>query len=324
MPLTPLFAALALGQATDFDGLTLGIVAESGPTTSGPSKVWTVNNVLEMDGAKVLTGTTTIAVTNVSALPQRPSSLDIMTLHYNAMYRMPNFFGTNLSKYKAKMGGQPVALTFGSAMVPAGGGGYMAGYLASMAFMVNDKVYEVVHARTSGPYAELVFNQFKDAKVKNGEVQLSMTEMPDPWSEAFQIGGLPFVLDWPTVPNPIVGAKMEGYKSGYSAWGVFEAWTINYEVRQLTSMEGFDPKAYIEKTLATNTLAKSVTVSDLVRVEGQERWTAKVQMEFANGSAHNGRAVVVRSGEWVAGQYLRGLTTVPAELDEKFKLTLAK
>jgi hypothetical protein len=326
MLLAPLLAAAAIAPAaSDFDGLTVSGLAPAGePRVQGAVRTWDIPNEAEVDGKKVMMGNATVTVTDVSVLPEKISADQVMGLHYAGMQRLPGCFAINLSKFKAKLGDHPVALTLGSLIAPSAGGGYTPAYVCSLATLIGTKVYEVAQFRTSGPYTEMDFKYLKETSFKNGDSKLTMSDFPEIWSQPFQLGGVPFQLDWDDIPNPLVLAAAPEYAGSYSAWSFFESWNVDFELRQLKPAAKFEPEAFIKSAFVNRVKATSFTVTDVAKVENEDRWTAKIAYEIEGGRPQRGKVELLKKGDWVAGQMLRGQTTLPPAMEEKFKIALVK
>jgi hypothetical protein len=239
--LSPLLAALLFFAPgpQNFDGLKLHVPeAPRDPVVKGAVKTWE-GNYTTTSQEKAVILTYSVAVTDLKALPQKPTEDQVLALHERSARANKKLAAQSLRRIEGKIGEHKLLLLSGTALAPTRTGTAAGSYWLSFAFTTGDKVYEYFqvsfyetnHTPTLGYAAEMTLTEdSKESKVTG----LSKESNGD-----YTIAGLPFIVSTPVLLAPSTVSPHEPAFGGqYTALhvNIFDP-TVWYKVREVKPEE---------------------------------------------------------------------------------------
>jgi len=124
----------------NFDGLKLQVLdAPMEPVTQGPAKTWEGTHTNTQFGKEVVVLNYSLTVTDLKALPQKPTEDQVLLLHERNARTNMKLAAQNFRRSVGKIGDHKLLLLSGTVMAPVGGGGATNSHWLSFAFTAGEK-----------------------------------------------------------------------------------------------------------------------------------------------------------------------------------------
>ncbi|HET6348734.1 MAG TPA: hypothetical protein VFH88_06580 [Candidatus Krumholzibacteria bacterium] len=296
-----LLATALSSSSTTFDGFTIPIASEWGkPTVDGETTTIDGKVVQTVEGHSSVMVMHSVRITDLSGFEPIPEEGQVFDAHEQEMRSLPGMRAQNLRRSGAHLGSHDALVLCGSARVLDEAEHPQDGYVFSLVFVANNKVYEFSQVSMLESALDDAVEALPGFKIHDGDHDVPLSGGPVDLAGEYVISDVPFGVTLVTVPRVEGITEHAGYAIAYGASDLDPPAGPQYSY-QLRRMNADDKRT--DNQLFWD-LARTMLDTETV-FNHPERFVVKdhagtVNAEYTMGKPMVARFLYRRVGQWIA------------------------